>query len=169
MRRLLVVLSVCALLVLAALRPFLWPTSEPPLSSGPVVVLGGYDERVAYGVEVVGEPSAERPLVLSYPTRRELDWFGLDCDGEVVRCIAPEPASTWGEAQEIARLARDEGWPAVTVVTSDFHLPRSRTLFRRCLDVPVHLVGSGGADPLAPRAVYEAAATVASTFWYRDC
>lgn len=115
-------------------------------------------------------PTAERPWVLSHPSAHDWGILGRDCDDEFVYCIYPEPVSTWGEAQEVARMAEAGDWPAATVVTSDFHLARSRLLFQRCLGVPIALVGPGTTErvPLE-RASYEAAAAAVSAAFYHDC
>jgi hypothetical protein len=162
---------VATALVAAAvsLRPFLLPEGEPPLAEGPVVALGSSTPRVEFAAAIVDRSASERVLILSHPPQAEQAPGGR-CDDPGVRCIWPQPVSTWGEAQAIARLAAEEGWAGVTVVTDDFHLPRSRSLFRRCLDVPVHLVGTGstGRVPLS-QAFREAAATLVSAVVYRGC
>lgn len=151
------------------IRPFLSPQSEPPLADGPVVALGGSPDRVAAAVAIVEQSGAERVLILSHPPQEERAPGGR-CTEPGVRCVYPHPASTWGEAQAIARLAAEEGWPGVTVVTDDFHLARSGSLFRRCVDVPVHLVGTGTAGRVpVTRAIREATATAVSALAYRDC
>jgi hypothetical protein len=159
-----------ALLATAAfLRPFVFPEDEPPLEDGPVVALGSAAVRVEVAAGIVARSASERALILSHPPQEE-QAAGGRCAEPGVRCIWPQPVSTWGEAQAIARMAAEEGWPGVTVVTDDFHLPRSRSLLRRCLEVPVHLVGTGeaGRVPL-PQALREAAATLVSAVVYRGC
>ena len=50
-----------------------------------------------------------------------------------VRSVIPEPSSTRGEARAVARLAGERGWQRIVVVTSSYHIPRSRLIFRRGL------------------------------------
>jgi uncharacterized SAM-binding protein YcdF (DUF218 family) len=50
-----------------------------------------------------------------------------------VLCIRPEPYSTRGEAETVARVARTRGWRRILVVTSEYHVRRARMLFDRCL------------------------------------
>lgn len=163
---------VILLAAVAAWAPrFLYPISDESLDQGPVVVLGGGSgERSARAIEVLPLPTAERPWVLSYPNEHDWGTLGRDCEDEFVHCIYPEPVSTWGEAQEVAQMAELGEWPAVTIVTSDFHLARSRLLFERCVDVPVALVGPGATEraPL-DRAGYEAVAAAVSAAIYHDC
>jgi uncharacterized SAM-binding protein YcdF (DUF218 family) len=158
--------------VVTFVRLFVVTVSDEPLTDGPIVVLGGSDgERFEHAQEIVPRPTEERPLVLSYGRRFEQVEAG-GCDDVVVWCIAPVPVSTWGEAQEVGRLAEAAGWPGVTIVTTEFHTARSRQLLRRCVDAPVAVVGAtntwGGSVPLR-LAVREAAASVFSLFFYRDC
>lgn len=169
----LVVLGALAGLVagMVLVRGFVHPVLEEPFADGPVMVLGGSSARVVTGQEVLPEATEVRPLILSHAS---IDYFEATrgaCDSPHVRCIRPLPATTWGEAQEIARLARQEGWSSVTVVTDDFHVPRSRLLMRRCLDVPVRVTGTGTAPDGVPLrlAVREAAAALVSYVIYHDC
>ena len=69
------------------------------------------------------------------------------CDGRVrvsfrVLCFTPNPNSTRGEAEEVARLAARRGWDSIAVVTSNYHVFRSRILFRRCYKGRVAVVGA---------------------------
>ena len=61
-------------------------------------------------------------------------------------CFHPDPYSTRGEAQAVARLMRRRGWRSVVVVTSTYHVIRARMDFRRCVDGRVFGVGAH-ADP----------------------
>lgn len=157
-------------LAFSFVRWFLYPTTDEPFDEGPVVVLGTDPTRVEWALELLPDPSPGRELLLSHPVESALDDLGTGCAVASVRCIRPVPVSTWGEAQAVADLATAEGWPTVTVVTSRFHLTRSRLLFERCVDVPVALVGPEGSGRVPfGLAVREAAATVVSAVAYHDC
>jgi uncharacterized SAM-binding protein YcdF (DUF218 family) len=65
-----------------------------------------------------------------------------------VVCFRPRPYSTHGEAVTVARLARERRWRSLIVVTSRYHLTRSRLLFRRCTDARVSGVAAR-TSPLA--------------------
>ena len=54
----------------------------------------------------------------------------------------PVPFSTRGEARAIGRLARARGWNRVVVVTSTFHVTRTRLLFHRCYGGRLWVVGA---------------------------
>jgi uncharacterized SAM-binding protein YcdF (DUF218 family) len=67
------------------------------------------------------------------------------CRRERVVCFVPDPFSTTGEAEGVARLARERGWERVLVVTSSYHVLRTRLLFERCLGDAVRVVAAGQA------------------------
>ncbi|CAN5350298.1 hypothetical protein BH23ACT9_BH23ACT9_21820 [soil metagenome] len=52
----------------------------------------------------------------------------------------PDPPTTRGEAEAVARLGEEEGWTSVVVVTSDYHARRAGHLLRQCLDADVAVV-----------------------------
>ena len=54
-----------------------------------------------------------------------------------VICFSPDPYSTRGEAEGVARLARKHHWRSLVVVTSRYHVFRSRILFKRCFKGPL--------------------------------
>ena len=88
-----------------------------------------------------------RVLVISGGLDRKWQQARAYCDGRIrvpfrVICFTPDPNSTRGEAEEVARLARRHGWRSVAVVTSDYHVFRSRLLFRRCYHGRLAVVGA---------------------------
>ena len=56
-------------------------------------------------------------------------------------CLRPQPDNTRAEARAVAGLVESRRWQKVVVVTSSFHVTRSRLLFRRCLDAEVSMMG----------------------------
>jgi hypothetical protein len=123
------------------------PTLDAPFPAGPVMVLGGFPERLAWArAELPGAGSeAGRVLVVSANAVLDFTTSGGDCDRPLVRCVVPDPYTTRGEAEVAAALAAAEGWDRLTVVTSAWHARRVRLLFAACLDVPLAVVGVG--DP----------------------
>lgn len=57
--------------------------------------------------------------------------------------VVPDPPSTRGEARAVARLARERGWRRILVVTSTYHVPRTRLIFRRGLVCELSFVSAG--------------------------
>jgi uncharacterized SAM-binding protein YcdF (DUF218 family) len=60
--------------------------------------------------------------------------------------FVPEPSTTRGEARGVARLVAERGWNRTIVVTSTYHVPRTRLIFRRALPngVEIHSAGCDG-------------------------
>jgi uncharacterized SAM-binding protein YcdF (DUF218 family) len=132
----------------ASLFLFVWPPRDDPdgRADAVVVLSGSRVERLPKGLEVREQTRAPL-LVISGgfdPRWRQARPY---CRGRALRafrvyCFSPEPDSTLGEAQEIARLARRNGWRRIVVVSSTYHVLRARRLFRRCLDAEVDVVGA---------------------------
>ncbi len=116
-----------------------FPASDEPFADGPIVVLGGDSDRLDHALDFY---DGRRELVLS--SSALLDWqeMGRSCADEQVTCFIPEPHTTRGEAIRIGELADERGWDRVTVVTSDFHVTRSRLLISGCVDIDVAVVGA---------------------------
>ena len=144
---------------------FGWPPQGTPHDRGPVVVLGGgTGDRFGLGHQLA-TASPPRELVLMAGARRQLEAAGGSCDDAGVRCVQPEPHSTYGEALLIAELAAEHDWPAVSVVTSELHVTRTRLLVAYCVDVPARVVASSsglGPGTRLEHALREAVSTVAT-------
>ena len=121
------------------------PVTDAPLPAGPVMVLGGVPERVGFALALDAVALEGRELIASAGAATDLvERYDGDCDAPGVRCVTPDPFSTRGEARLAARLAAEEEWPALTVVTSDWHAQRARRHLEACLGplgVPVAVVG----------------------------
>ena len=76
---------------------------DPPIATdpgqGPVVVLGGSPVRLEGALGLAGVADGGRELVLSGDAADAWRAEGRGCDGTLVTCIAPEPATTAGEAR----------------------------------------------------------------------
>ena len=111
------------------------PTDRPPTpDDAPVLVLGGERERTALALTLPGIADGARDLIASAGAADDLEALGGDCDAPRVRCVVPVPLTTRGEARLAARLAAAEGWTAVTVVTSWWHVHRASLHLAACLD-----------------------------------
>jgi hypothetical protein len=159
------------ILVAVFVEGFVRPVSDAPAPEGPVVVLGGSRWRVAAGMALLPDPSADRPLVLSHSSIEHYIAAGGSCRDAHVVCVRPQPATTLGEARWAASFLEEGGWSRVTVVTDRFHLTRSRVLFGLCVGEGVRMVDTDR-PPRRARlrvALWEAAATAASLVAYRGC
>lgn len=165
------VVTVVVALAVAALVVYVLPRDDVPIDPDVVVVLGGAGgERAELGIEL-----AERfdvPLVLSSSASIFGERQGRTCGQDAI-CFEPFPENTAGEAENMARMADQEGWDRVVVATSRFHTSRSRWLFSQCLgEERVSVIGStaDGRSPTNPRLVVrEALGIVAGTTFARAC
>ena len=60
-----------------------------------------------------------------------------------VLSVVPDPSSTRGEARQVSRLAGERGWRRILVVTSSYHVPRARLIFRRGVLCELAFVSAG--------------------------
>jgi uncharacterized SAM-binding protein YcdF (DUF218 family) len=145
MVRVVLLVVVLAFLGLSA-KLFIWPEQDSPGRADAVVVLAGSKARLTKALGLMRRRVA--PLLMisdglapDWPEANRLCRRG-SARFRVV-CFRPNPYSTRGEAERIARMAANRGWRAVIVVTSTFHVTRARLLFERCLDRPrVRVVGA---------------------------
>jgi len=143
----LAVLAVLAWLVLCGLL-FVWPHDDDPKPADAVVVLSGDRKyRLDKGLELMRRDLSDTLVISDGAAPGWTRANRLCADGRAegfrVVCFTPDPYSTQGEAQGVARLARERGWASVAVVTSSFHVFRARRLFERCLpDDDVEVVGA---------------------------
>ena len=169
-RRLLVALSAVVVVFLAlSLRLFVWPTTHDASRADVVLVLDGGDgERLRKERELMARDAAP---ILAVSAGRELepDEAGGLCSEpqrfEVV-CFVPTSDSTRGEARAFAKLAQQNGWEDVALVTSTYHVTRARMLIERCFDGRLRAVtASPGRDPLhwAARIGHEWLGTIDAT------
>ena len=97
-----------------------------------IVVLGGRANRLPVGLRLRAEGVA--PVLLVFNAS------GAGNDEHLYE--RPDPYTTRGEAQAIARLADEHGWRSVVVVTSGYHVPRARLIVRRAFDGELQMVGA---------------------------
>lgn len=57
----------------------------------------------------------------------------LGMPGDAVRPVLDPAPGTWEEASVVARLAQDNAWTSIVVVTSPYHCRRAGQMFRRLL------------------------------------
>jgi uncharacterized SAM-binding protein YcdF (DUF218 family) len=130
--------------VLATLRLFVWPPVDSPIKADAVVVLaGGSSERIALGLQLMRAGVAPTLVLVGQQTELEADEL---CRGgqppfELV-CLLPEPDSTGTEARATAQLAAARDWRRLVLVTSTYHVTRSRMMLDRCFPGQVEAVGA---------------------------
>jgi hypothetical protein len=134
------VVSICALLIAAVIGGapvYVRPQIDPLWHADAIFILGGaYYGRYPFGLELGSEGWAPKVLVSNPPGRPWLtDYCATPHPALDVRCFVPDPPTTKGEGRELRRLADQNGWRTVIVVTfSATHFPgpvHPRALLRR--------------------------------------
>ena len=97
-----------------------------------IVVLGGRPNRLPVGIRLWRDGVAPHLVVFNATGRGDDEHL----------YIRPEPYSTRGEARAAARLAHEHGWHSLVVVTSSYHVPRARMIFRRAWDGELAMVSA---------------------------
>jgi hypothetical protein len=139
-------IAVAVWLQFAAVLDAVTPGAVEVSDAGPVLVLGGKAERMDLAFTLPGIDAGTRPLVASAAAVFDLVALGHDCDEPQFRCMRPDPFSTRGEAVLAARLADEDGWTELTVVTSWWHVHRASLHLRACLDIPFRMLAARGSD-----------------------
>ncbi len=98
----------------------LGPPDDYRLEAAQRLVAAGVADHLVISVPASGFAQAEQ--ICAHPP-----------SGVTATCFAPNPATTRGEAEEVARLERSQHWKSVVVVTSKFHVSRARMIFDRCV------------------------------------
>lgn len=108
-----------------------------------IVVLTGDEDRIATGMRLMVEGRAQRLLISGvHPTTRKPTELNRRIDGAdaarraVLRCcvdIGHDALNTSGNAEEARRWVRANGFRSVIMVTSGYHMMRSRTEFARAM------------------------------------
>lgn len=117
------------------------PANDPRADA--IVVLTGDEDRIATGVRLMVEGRAQRLLISGvHPTTRMPTELKRRIDGAdaarrtIVRCcvdIGHDALNTSGNAEEARRWVRTNNFKSVIVVTSGYHMMRSRAEFARAM------------------------------------
>jgi uncharacterized SAM-binding protein YcdF (DUF218 family) len=115
-----------------------WAADRSVRRADAIFVLGGNGyQRYPYALELALQGLAPR-VVMSNPAGDRDIWLTDLCGQHrykfTVSCFEPEPATTVGEARELRRLAREQGWRTVIVVTFRPHISRARYILQQCFD-----------------------------------
>jgi uncharacterized SAM-binding protein YcdF (DUF218 family) len=139
------VVSAALIWLFTATMLFYYPQVQEPARADAVVVLAGAaSERLPVGRDLSYQGYAG-DLVLSTtdtPGNRITDMYCDYISSPAVTCFFPEPLTTRGEARAVARLAADNGWDNLIVVTSRYHLLRAETNLSQCTTAALTMVPS---------------------------
>ena len=95
---------------------------------GIVIFTGGNGERIERGLKLYETGAAERILISgTHPDVRKADLASTG-DRTIIECCVDlgfKAQTTIGNALEAKEWARDQGYDAVILVTSEFHMPRA--------------------------------------------
>ena len=171
-RRRLIITAVTSAFVMfcaATARLFIWPAGGMPAHVSAIVMLAGPGDRLKLALQLARERRAQY-LVVS----RGHEGYGGPCPRPLPRirliCFEPRPASTRGEAEYVARLARRYHWRSVALVTTTVQDSRARQRVERCFAGPVYVMAVGLPWTSWPgQVVYEWAATLKMLVWQRSC
>lgn len=133
-----IVLSVWATLATAAFR---YPRIDPPAETDAYYLLASPGGKAALETVDTWLPPNKRLLISATPIQMTEPLYQQTCADKArsVICVEPLPATTQGEAQNLERVAQEEGWQSVTVITHRSHITRSRILMERCFDREVRM------------------------------
>jgi uncharacterized SAM-binding protein YcdF (DUF218 family) len=163
-----------AVLVVVTARWFVWPDTDDLTRADAIVMFaGGRGERLLVARRLAERGVAPTLVIMNGtdPVWPQANKLCADKHAFTVVCPTPDPDTTRGEARTAAKLAADEGWTSLILVTSDYHLHRASILLDRCFDGDI---ASGAADSDAGvvartrSVVHEWFATITATI-DRDC
>jgi uncharacterized SAM-binding protein YcdF (DUF218 family) len=150
-------------------RVLVWPGDGMPSKVSAIVMLAGTGVRLPVALQLADEHRAP-VLVVS----QGYEGYGSPCParppGVQLICFDPVPATTRGEAEYVARLAKKYHWASVVLVTSRPQATEARILLQRCFAGAVY--NATGPLPMRtwPRQiVYEWGALVHALFTSESC
>jgi len=128
-------------LVVLSLLPIVRPSTDPPAAADAVIVLSGdFGDRRAVANSLVEKGLVPTLVFVGTPDRIDEDQLCQSRQRIEYLCLRPQPDNTRAEARAVAQLAKSRGWRSVLVVTSRYHVTRSRVVFRRCVDAEVRML-----------------------------
>lgn len=168
-RFLIVFVILLAVFSAATARLFIWPTTGMPARVDAIVVPGGPGDRIFAAAQLAEEGRA-RYLVISEAQYVPPNLCGGHVGTALVVCFMPAPATTQGEAEATASLAKRYGWRSIVLVTTPDQTWRAELRFRRCYSGNVYGVTTPLPLHLWPfQIAYQWAATVKAELVNRSC
>ena len=162
---------VTLLVVLAGVtaRLFVWPTEGMPPRVDAIVMLAGPGNRLPVALWLAREKRA--PLLV---VSEGWQGYGGPCPpavpGVKLVCFDPDPGDTRGEAEFAGRLAREDHWSSVVLVTTTSQDTRARILFGRCFGGTVYVMTAPESLSSWPYEIaYQWGALVKALVLYRSC
>ncbi len=155
-KRVRVGLAAALCLVVFAVEWRIWRPPVSPVSKADAVVALAYrHDRVELAEQLVADAVAPN-LVISVSAEMRAAGKVPDCDADTF-CIFPAPNNTYGEAIAYRKLAEEQGWSSVVVVTEVSHLRRALTIFEACVPGEIQGAASYPGGPMRNlwRAGYE--------------
>jgi uncharacterized SAM-binding protein YcdF (DUF218 family) len=162
---------VALLVVLAGLsaRLFVWPAEGIPPRVDAIVMLAGPGNRLPVALRLAREKRA--PLLV---VSEGWQGYGGPCPqavpGVKLVCFDPNPGNTRGEAEFAGRLAREDHWRSVVLVTTRSQDTRARILFGRCFGGTIYVMTAPLPLSSWPYEIaYQWAALAKALVVYRSC
>ncbi|CAN5502949.1 hypothetical protein BH10ACT8_BH10ACT8_19030 [soil metagenome] len=115
------------------------PATDRPSHVDAILVLGPpvANGRFALAYQLALAGYTDNLVLSDVPVNKTTKTTKLCADGMPavkVTCFLPVPETTQGEARELQKLARANGWKRVMVITSTYHVSRARMIMKRCYD-----------------------------------
>ena len=154
----------------ATTQLFVFPTTGMPERVDAIVVLGGPGDRLGLGLKLAQQGRAPYLLVseglpINFPA-------GL-CSPDhafTVICWNPDPGNTKGEAEFIGRMARQQRWTSVALVTTPDQAWRAALEVRRCYSGKIYSATTPLSWSQWPFMIaYQWGSTIKAETLQRDC
>lgn len=136
----------CAAVIATVLtiRLFVTPHTDRARRTDAIVVLGPgqHGERFEAALRLLRRRIA--PVAVVSTSQRPGRWPLQQrlCARPRAICFRPDPFTTRGEAREVARIAAAHGWRRLVLVTSRYHVTRTRLLHGRCFRGRIDVVAA---------------------------
>lgn len=135
-------LAIGASTAAASVRLYVRPRVDPPERADAIVVLDGdRPRRLAHGIALAAAGLSPTLVVVRCEAYAQ-ELLDRPLPFEVLSFV-PRPSTTRGEARAVARLVRERGWTRLLVVTSTYHVTRTRLIFERGVDCELRVAAAG--------------------------
>jgi hypothetical protein len=136
--------ALAVIIAVVGLPLYAFPRTEPGRKTDVIMVIGPPDpSRIRIAERMIGRGLSDR-LVVSVPKSGFLSAVEQRVCTErqafPVTCFTPDPFTTQGEARELGRLAKQNGWTSASVITYTPHIFRSRIIMQRCFSGELDMV-----------------------------